>query len=221
MFSILYGEITFDTLEKLYREKDYYTLIKHCYYSDSASIHRFLHSHILDNNIIINYIYIRRQYLNDFPDFYILEHCLRLAIKTIYICAFKISMCKEFNKSFPILSILSLKFTEKFQKYINKTLFKECLDSVRFTILDEINSNIISISDPTYIYFIDRGYQFFPAIYYNKPSDELYRQKSKSFVDKRHFQDTITQSYILVTNKFENILNNYTLYDQFDLTSEF
>jgi hypothetical protein len=223
MFSIFYKDINYDTLEKLYREKDYYSLIKYCYYSESSCIHRFLHSHILDNNIIINYIYIRRQFLSNFSDFYVLEHSLRLAIKTIYICVFKISLCKEFNKSFPILSILASKFTEKFRGFINTNLFKECFDSVRYTILNEINTNTITLYDSTYIYFIEKGYMLYPAIYYTKQTDNIYKEKSKLFIHNNYeqFIETITNSYMFVTNKFENILNNYMMNNIFDLSTEF
>lgn len=181
MFSYFFQDTTDwntikEQLDIALQKQDYQTIIQTLYKTRTAESFAWLQEHEEENHIPLLYIMVRDRYLDGFNnnDKEPITQALYWAFKSIVIAMMHIAECREINKKFAILDILTQKYEEKFASYIDLQIFEEALECAEtyFENLLEREFNSLLKDDPpcnilpnpVWIYTVQMGGHWQPAL---------------------------------------------------------
>jgi len=242
MFYSFVSTLTYDNFQELLQSENYDKLIYDCYYSSNQEeILGFLERHLYSNNFILNYIYVRNSFqLAKFKDPDIVRKCLSLAFRTILIVISHINICNEINRKFEVLDILIKKFDEKFNGYVTLDIFDFCSNLAKkdfLNFIDTMSGNIslpqiqlssndrkkmVDLPEPHIICNITAGQWRYPAMKFNKYSDDIEKENSEKFLKNYSARcQKYYEAYQYISEKFKCIRNEVIANDEMNLSKYF
>ena len=207
------------------KSQNYYIIIKNLYECEQTnSAYEWALKKCDEGHVPLWYFIIRYYYKNNFDNARgdTVFNAWKMALKSLILSMMYISTCKEINKRFYIIDILTKKYEEKFSNIITPKLFEQSLQSVFKYFKKKMDSNYI-FPDPYWTYTCYKGGFLQSALQFrtNIPDSDLETIKNnfetEPILIKDNMEEAIEQSKV----KIYSILQHFKKTGKLELTKGF